>query len=188
MNVRQKPFQVTQSPKRSQAIIWVAVLVVSIDHHPLLDDAIFFRINDKYKILPISPSAITPSTPPDLMIRSNIAIFLYYVIFLSYKYDVICDVILLALTLVITKITSLRQLPNFPPTSKILLKQNIDPTPHPPRQSPIPPCRDLSRGPAREDGNGEAACPAVAAAGARRSKAPRSPTSSRSRLHRPRTP
>ena len=44
------------------------------------------------------------------MVRSNIVIFLYYVIFLFYKY-VIYDVILLALTLVLTKITSLQQGP-----------------------------------------------------------------------------
>ena len=41
--------------------------------------------------------------------------------------------------------------------------------------------QDRSGGPAREDGDGEAACPTVAAASARMSKAPRLPTSSRSR-------
>ena len=40
-----------------------------------------------------------------------------------------------------------------------------------------------SGGPAREDGDGEAACPAVTTAGARRSKGPRSPTSLGSTSH-----
>ena len=94
-------------------------------------------------------------------VRSNIVIFLYYVIFLSCKYDVICDVMLLVLTLVITKITSLQQLPNFPPVSKIPLNQTLLPhlihrANYPSRHVLGPPCTSPGRG-GREGGAGERA-------------------------------